>query len=119
MQKSNSIFGKLFGDTGCISKILAELLFKEGIQPITKVRKNKKKKLLHNQEKRLFRKSAIIETVNDKLKNICQIEHTRQGSVNGFLFNLLGAFVYSLFRKQSSINVEFESNDNQLYLAAA
>jgi len=28
----------------------------------------------------LLRKRALIETVNDQLKNICQIEHTRHRS---------------------------------------
>jgi len=90
MQKSNNVFSKLLINKGFISTVLAERLFKDGIQLITKVRKNKKKKPLYNQGKGLFRKSAIIEPVNDKLKNICQIEYTGHSSVNGFPFNLLG-----------------------------
>ena len=117
---TNNVFGKLFGDKGYISKALAELLFEDGIQLITKVRKNMKNKPLSNHEKVLLRKRAIIETVNDELKNICQIEHTRHRSLNGFLFNILGALAaYSFFPKKLSINVEFEEEYNQLYLAAA
>lgn len=117
---TTNIFGKLFGDKGYISKALTELLFKDGIQLITKVRKNMKKKPLSDQEKILLRKRAVIETVNDELKNMCQIEHTRHRSLNGFLFNILGALAaYSFFPKKPSINVDFEENNNQLYLIAA
>lgn len=120
---TNNIFGKLFGDKGYISKALAELLFQDGIQLITKVRRNIKKQVLSNEEKILLRKRSIIETVNDELKNMCQIEHTRHRSVNGFLFNILGALAaYSYFPKKPSINLQHDQkkdNDHQLYLTAA
>lgn len=118
---TKNIFGKLFGDKGYISKAISEILFQDGIQLITKVRKNMKKKALSSTEKVLLRKRAIIETVNDELKNICQVEHTRHRSVNGFLFNILGALAaYSFFPKKPSINVEFDEKiDNQLLLCAA
>lgn len=118
---TQNVFGKLFGDKGYISSALSELLFQDGIQLITKVRKNMKKKALSDEEKILLRKRAIIETVNDELKNICQIEHTRHRSINGFLFNILGALAaYSFFPKKPSINVEFEkTQSNQLLLTAA
>jgi hypothetical protein len=118
---TNNIFGKLFGDKGYISKALSELLFQDGVQLITKVRKNMKKKPLSDQEKILLRKRALIETVNDELKNICQVEHTRHRSVSGFLLNILGALAaYSFFPKKPSINVDFENEHNkQLSLIAA
>ena len=118
---TQSIFGKLFGDKGYISKALSELLFQDGIQLITKVRKNVKKKPLSSSEKILLRKRAIIETVNDELKNIYQIEHTRHRSINSFLLNILGALAaYSFFPKKPSINLDLDKKaDNQLTLFAA
>lgn len=86
---TKDIFGKLFGDKGYISKALSELLFNDGIQLITKVRKNMKQQNLSSEDQILLRKKALIESVNDELKNICKIEHTRHRSVNGFLINLL------------------------------
>jgi hypothetical protein len=45
----------------------------------------------------LLRKRSVIETVNDELKNICKIEHTRHRSISGFLLNNFGAIAaYSL-----------------------
>lgn len=38
-------------------------------------------------DKILLRKRAVIETVNDELKNICQIDHTKHRSVNNFAAN--------------------------------
>ena len=105
---------KLFGDKGYISQALSDLLSQDGIQLITKVRKNMKKPVLSQTEKILLRKRAIIETVNDELKNICQIERSRHRSVNGFLLNILGALAaYSRFPKKPSINLEFENDSKQ------
>ncbi len=72
--------GKIFGDKGCIGKDLFERLFVDGIYLIIKVRKNMKKKAMDYMDKVILRKRAIIETVNDVLKNTCQIEHSRHRS---------------------------------------
>ncbi|TYP81948.1 DDE family transposase [Nitrosomonas communis] len=45
---TRSLFGKLFGDRGYISRSLFEQLWEQGVQLITKVRKNMKNKLLPN-----------------------------------------------------------------------
>ena len=41
------------------------------------------------QDKINLRKRAVIESVNDELKNICQIEHTRHRSFTNFITNLI------------------------------
>jgi hypothetical protein len=64
------------------------------------------------------RKRAIIECVNDELKNICKLQHTRHRSVNNFLMNTMGALcAYAFFPKKPSLNIVFETNNNQLLLA--
>ena len=58
-------------------------------------------------DKILLRKRALIETMNDDLKNIAQIEHSRHRSVVGFTVNLMaGLAAYSFFPKKPMINVE-------------
>ncbi|EQA60659.1 transposase DDE domain protein [Leptospira alexanderi serovar Manhao 3 str. L 60] len=42
-------------------------------------------------DKILLRKRAIIESVNDELKNICQIQHTRHRSFFNWAVNLFRA----------------------------
>lgn len=54
-------------------------------------------------DKILLRKRALIETMNDPLKNISQIEHSRRRSIWNFLVNILGALVaYALRPKKPS-----------------
>ncbi|WP_345008198.1 IS982 family transposase, partial [Snuella lapsa] len=94
---TKEVFGKLFGDKGYISQALADLLFQDGIQLITKVRKNMKKQNLSDVDAILLRKRALVESVNDELKNICKIEHTRHRSLSGFLVNLIAGLVAFCF----------------------
>jgi hypothetical protein len=97
--------GKLFGDRGYISQELFERLYKQGIQLITKLRKNMKNKLMEMMDKLLLRKRAVIESVNDFLKNICQVEHSRHRSVVNFLVNILAAIsAYSFLPHKPSIH---------------
>ena len=85
---------------GYISKALAELLFQDGVQLMTKVRKNMKEQNLSDVDAILLRKRALVESVNDELKNICKVEHTRHRSVKGFLVNLVtGLAAYCFFPK--------------------
>jgi hypothetical protein len=57
----------------------------------------------------------VIETVNDELKNICQVEHTRHRSISGFLLNIMSAIVaYSFFPKKPSIKKDIEETNPQL-----
>jgi len=105
------VFGKLFGDKGYISQTLFEMLFIDGIHLITKIRKNMKNSLMHIKDKIILRKRALIETINDELKNMCQIEHTRHRSFDNFLTNLLsGLIAYSFFPKKPSLNIEIIDN---------
>jgi hypothetical protein len=103
----DKIFGKLFGDKGYISSNLFDQLFVDGIHLVTKIKKNMKNALMHISDKLTLKKRAIIETVNDELKNMCQIEHTRHRSFDNFVTNLLsGLIAYSFFPKKPSINLE-------------
>lgn len=116
---TKEIFGKLFGDKGYISQALSELLFQDGIQQITKVRKNMKKQNLSDVDAILLRKRALVESVNDELKNMCKIEHTRHRSVKGFLVNIVAAFTaYCFSPKKPSLNIT-PIETNQLTLWAA
>lgn len=116
---TKEVFGKLFGDKGYISRALSHLLFQDGIQLITKVRKNMKKQNLSDVDAILLRKRALVESVNDELKNICKIEHTRHRSVKGFLVNIIAALTaYCFFPKKPSLNITpIESNQLTLWAA--
>jgi hypothetical protein len=116
---TEDLFGKLIGDKGYISKALADLLWDNGVQLIAKPRENMKSINQSQQDKILLRKRAIIECVNDELKNICKLQHTRHKSVNNFLINILGALsAYHFFPKKPSLNIKYQKNNFQLLLAA-
>ena len=119
MNLHKRIFGKLFGDKGYISKDLFEQLFIDGVHLITKIKKNMKNSLMLLQDKIALRKRALIETVNDELKNICQVEHTRHRSFDNFVTNLLsGLIAYSFFDKKPSINLQEDIVDLKRLVAA-
>ena len=104
---TKGIFGKLFGDKGYISKTLSETLLKRGLRLITNLRGNMKNKLIPLQDKLMLRKRFIIETINDQLKNISQIEHTRHRSPVNFLVNLFaGLIAYCLQPKKPTLKIE-------------
>jgi len=102
-----SVFGKLYADRGYISQTLRDILFVDGIHLVTKLRNNMKGGEIPLQDKINLRKRAVIESVNDELKNICQIEHTRHRSFTNFITNLIaGLLAYSFLPKKPSINAE-------------
>jgi transposase len=105
------LWGKLFGDKGYISQPLFDQLFQQGVQLITPIRKNMKNRLMPLMDKVLVRKRAIIETINDQLKNISQIAHTRHRCVDNFLVNLVaGLIAYTHQPKKPSLNLSTEDS---------
>jgi len=106
---STTLAGKLFGDKGYISKALFEQLYQKGLKLVTRIKKNMKNKLMLFIDKLLLRKRGIIESVNDQLKNISQIEHTRHRSCANFMVNLLAELAaYALKEKNPSLNLTRE-----------
>jgi hypothetical protein len=104
---SKAIVGKLFGDKGYISADIAKNLFQKGLQLFTTLRENMKQKLMSIKDKILLRKRSLVEMVNDQLKNISQVEHTRHRSPQNFLINLLsGLAAYALQPKKPSLNLD-------------
>ncbi len=104
---TKKLFGKLFGDRGYLSHKLWEQLFERDITLITKIRKNMKNKLMNVYDKLLLRKRAVIESVNDFLKNVCQIEHSRHRSPMNFMVNLIaGLAAYSFLEKKPSLHLD-------------
>ena len=62
----------------------------------------------------ILRKRSIIETINDELKNMAQVEHSRHRSFHNFVNNLMsGLAAYCFFPKKPMLRLEQEI-DNQL-----
>ena len=102
------LFGKLYADKGYVSQRLFGMLFNQGIHIVTGLKSNMKNRLMPLFDKIMLRKRSVIETINDELKNICDIEHSRHRSIHNFLMNLiaaLGAYCF-FFDKKSAIRFE-------------
>ena len=111
-----SIMGKIFGDKGYISQALHDQLLENNLELITSIRKNMKPRLLTLIDKLLLRKRSVIETINDQLKNISQIEHSRHRSPINFVVNLLaGLIAYCKQPKKPSIKIDY-TEVNQLMI---
>jgi hypothetical protein len=99
------LFGKLFGDKGYLSQALFEQLWQQNVQLITALKAKMKNRLLPLIDKLLLRKRYIIETINDQLKNVSQIEHSRHRSPVNFLVNVLaGLIAYTWQPKKPAIH---------------
>ena len=64
-------------------------------------------------DKLLLRKRALIECVNDQLKNISQIEHTRhRNPVNGIVNIIAAVIAYTFQPKKPTLDL-FTADGNQ------
>lgn len=90
---STGLFGKLFGDKGYISQELFLKLYEKGLEIVTRIKKNMKNKIMKIVDKILLRSRGVIESVNNKLKFDCQIEHHRHRSLWNFLVNLVSGII--------------------------
>ncbi len=106
---SNSLFHKY-------QKTTAKWNYTNYLELITRIRNNMKNSLIPMSDKILLRKRSVIETVNDELKNICQVEHSRHRSVINFMCNLIaGIIAYQFLPKKTEIKYE-SVNTGQLAL---
>lgn len=103
---TKTLSGKLYADKGYISKKLHDKLESNGVDLITTVRKNMKAKAISLWDRAMLSRRFIIETINDQLKNISQIEHSRHRSPNGFMLNMLAGLVaYCLKDNKPTLNI--------------
>lgn len=112
---SKNLFGKLYADKGYISQELFNSLWNEGTHIVTGIRSNMKNRLMPAYDKIMLRKRSVIETINDELKNVAMLVHSRHRSFDNFLMNVIGAIAaYCLFDKKPAINMDFVVDDSML-----
>lgn len=110
-----ALSGKLFGDKGYLGKKLFEELWDDGVQLITNVKSNMKNKLIPLHDKLLLRKRFIIETINDQLKNISNIEHSRHRSPVNFMVNVIAGLIsYTWQDKKPAITISEKLREHAL-----
>jgi hypothetical protein len=101
-----SLTGRLFGGRGYISQKLTKLLASQDIKLMTTLKKNMKAQAIDAFDQLLLRKRSIIETINDQLKNIFDLEHSRHRSLTNYLSNIMAGLVaYSYQEKKPALNL--------------
>lgn len=103
---TKDLFGKLFGDKGYISQNLFDELFDRGLQLVTGIRKNMRNRLLPLFDMLMLKKRSLIESVNNQLKYVFQLEHSRHRSVfNGFVNMVCAVIAFALHPRKPSIGL--------------
>jgi len=96
--------GYAFADKGFINQKATETLLEKGLHLITGIKRNMKNKLLKMEHKLLLQKRGLIESINDILKTVCDIEHSRHRSPINALVNLYaGLCNYSWIDRKPAI----------------
>jgi hypothetical protein len=102
------IQGKCFADKGYLTKFFEHFLQK-GVQIITKIRSNMKNSLVQMSDKLWLRKRAIIESINDILMSVLDIDHTRHRSPwNAIIHAIAGITAYSYYPTKPSVFIRME-----------
>ena len=96
-QLSQGLVGTLFGDRGDISNSLHEDLLEQGLDLITRIRKHMNNRLVSLFDKLMRRQRTLIESVNDQLKHISQIEPTRHRRVRHLMVNMVAGLIASTY----------------------
>ena len=79
-QLLSGLKGKCFGDKGYISSLFSSF-YENGLKIVTGLRANMKNQIIDLNEAKLLKKRGLIEAVNDILKSVCDLEHSRHRSV--------------------------------------
>ena len=108
---------KLYADKGYISRSLFGKLFDDGIHIVTGLRVNMKQKLMPFYDKMMLRKRSVIESLNDMLKNVARMVHSRHWSFHNFLMNMLAAMgAYCYFAVKPAFNFDFDIEPGNVQL---
>ncbi len=106
--------GQYFADKGYLSSLFEEF-YLQGLQIVTKVRAKMKNKLLKLSDYLKLRKRALIESVNDILTSVFDLEHTRHRSPVNALAHMLSALIaYCFYEGKPAM---FIPNNHQLFIA--
>ncbi|MCB0527060.1 MAG: transposase, partial [Saprospiraceae bacterium] len=97
------IRGKCFGDKGYISKHF-ERYYQQGLHLITRIRKNMKNKPMDWCDRMMLFKRGVIESVNDILMTVFDIDHTRHRSPINAVTHLIGGILaYSFYDAKPAV----------------
>ena len=99
--------GACYGDKGYISKLF-DHFYQNGLKLVTKVRKNMKKLLYSFSDAIFLRKRGVIESVNDILMTVCDIEHSRHRSPNNAFAHIFASLAaYQFLNSKPAVDSQY------------
>lgn len=103
---TNGLKGKVWADRGYASWKAFGNMLENGLKLVFRFKSNMKNALMELDEKRMSKKRALVESVIDILKNVCDIDHTRHRSPdNAFTHIIAGLVAYSFRERKPSIAI--------------
>lgn len=98
--------GRCYGDKGYLTKLFEEF-YQQGLRLVTKVRSNMKNQLVELDDKLRLKKRALIESVNDILMSVLDIDHTRHRSpINALVHTIAGLVGYHFYDNKPCVYVK-------------
>jgi hypothetical protein len=95
--------GHCIGDKGYLTTLF-EHFYERGLQLITRIRTKMKNQLMPLDHKLKLRKRALIESVNDILMSVFDIDHTRhRNPYNAICHTLSGLIAYCFYPNKPSV----------------
>jgi hypothetical protein len=98
--------GICYGDKSYLSKLF-DYFYQNGLKIVTKIRSNMKNVFMQLDEKINLKKRAVIESVNDILMSVFDIEHTRHRSPVNAIVPTFGALAaYGFYEQKPTVFIK-------------
>lgn len=98
--------GRCYADKGYPSKLFEEF-YQQGLQMVTKIRKNMANVLMDLDDKIRLKKRGLIESVNDILMSVLDIDHSRHRSpANALVHTMTGLVAYHFYDGKPSVFIK-------------
>ena len=98
--------GRCHGHKGYLFRLFEEF-YQQGLRLITKVRSNMKNQFLEIDDKLRLKKRALIESVNDILMSVQDVDHRRHRSpLNALVHTLAGLVAYHFYDTKPCVYVK-------------
>lgn len=98
--------GRCYADKGYLTRLFEEF-YQQGLRLVTKVRSNMKNQLVEIDDKLRLKKRALIESVNDILMSVQDVDHSRHRSpLNALVHTLAGLVAYHFYDTKPCVYVK-------------
>jgi hypothetical protein len=102
--------GECYGDRGYLTKLF-EFFYEKGLTLVTKIRSNRKNVLVKMDQKIKLRKRAVIESVNDILTSVFDIQHSRHRKpINALAHLFAGLMAYCFYENKPAVYLPKNQN---------